>query len=474
MRTPTCIYADSKYSIKRHGGVIKCNAAKVYLAAYSYGEEKMESLFDISDESNAYAPLADRMRPEILDDIIGQDESVGKNSFLYKMIERDTVPSLLLFGPPGCGKTTIASVIAKMTKFKFLKLNATSSGAKEIRDIVPAAQKELQYYGRRTIVFIDEVHRFNRAQQDLLLPYVENGTFILIGATTENPYFELNGSLLSRISLIHLKPLSIDSIVLILQKALTDKNKGLGMHDYHADEIVLKNIAAYAAGDTRIALNLLEQATTSLPYGGVLTEKEVQGVAGEQMSVYDKKGDYHYDTASAFIKSMRGSDPQAALHYLARMIAGGEKTSFISRRIIICAAEDVGLADPAALRVAVSAAQAAEMVGFPEAQIILAEAVLYISLAPKSNSTVVGISAAMTDIAKKSNWSIPRHLKDAHYNGANRLGYGITYKYPHAYGGWVKQQYLPDELCSAVYYRPVLNGAEAEIVKRWNKRMNKE
>lgn len=246
------------------------------------------------------------------------------------------------------------------------------------------------------------------------------------------------------------------------------------MHDYHADEIVLKNIAAYAAGDTRIALNLLEQATTSLPYGGVLTEKEVQGVAGEQMSVYDKKGGYHYDIASAFIKSMRGSDPQAALHYLARMIAGGEKTSFISRRIIICAAEDVGLADPAALRVAVSAAQAAEMVGFPEAQIILAEAVLYISLAPKSNSTVVGISAAMTDIAKKSNWSIPRHLKDAHYNGANRLGYGITYKYPHAYGGWVKQQYLPDELCSAVYYRPVLNGAEAEIVKRWNKRMNKE
>lgn len=453
MRTPTCIYADSKYSIKRHGGVIKCNAAKVYLAAYSYGEEKMESLFDISDESNAYAPLADRMRPEILDDIIGQDESVGKNSFLYKMIERDTVPSLLLFGPPGCGKTTIASVIAKMTKFKFLKLNATSSGAKEIRDIVPAAQKELQYYGRRTIVFIDEVHRFNRAQQDLLLPYVENGTFILIGATTENPYFELNGSLLSRIRSIHLKPLSIDSIVLILQKALTDKNKGLGMHDYHADEIVLKNIAAYAAGDTRIALNLLEQATTSLPYGGVLTEKEVQGVAGEQMSVYDKKGDYHYDIASAFIKSMRGSDPQAALHYLARMIAGGEKTSFISRRIIICAAE---------------------MVGFPEAQIILAEAVLYISLAPKSNSTVVGISAAMTDIAKKSNWSIPRHLKDAHYNGANRLGYGIAYKYPHAYGGWVKQQYLPDELCSAVYYRPVLNGAEAEIVKRWNKRMNKE
>ena len=474
MRTPTCIYADSKYSIKRHGGVIKCNAAKVYLAAYSYGEEKMESLFDISDESNAYAPLADRMRPEILDDIIGQDESVGKNSFLYKMIERDTVPSLLLFGPPGCGKTTIASVIAKMTKFKFLKLNATSSGAKEIRDIVPAAQKELQYYGRRTIVFIDEVHRFNRAQQDLLLPYVENGTFILIGATTENPYFELNGSLLSRIRLIHLKPLSIDSIVLILQKALTDKNKGLGMHDYHADEIVLKNIAAYAAGDTRIALNLLEQATTSLPYGGVLTEKDVQGVAGEQMSVYDKKGDYHYDIASAFIKSMRGSDPQAALHYLARMIAGGEKTSFISRRIIICAAEDVGLADPDALRVAVSAAQAAEMVGFPEAQIILAEAVLYISLAPKSNSTVVGISAAMTDIAKKSNWSIPRHLKDAHYNGANRLGYGIAYKYPHAYGGWVKQQYLPDELCSAVYYRPVLNGAEAEIVKRWNKRMNKE
>ena len=420
------------------------------------------------------APLAARMRPTTLEEFVGQEQIVGKDKLLYRAIKGDRLGSLIFYGPPGTGKTTLAKIIANTTKSEFVQINATTAGIKDIKDTVTAAKERLGMFGKKTILFIDEIHRFNKTQQDTLLPHVEDGTLVLIGATTENPYFELNGSLLSRIRLIHLKPLSIDSIVLILQKALTDKNKGLGMHDYHADEIVLKNIAAYAAGDTRIALNLLEQATTSLPYGGVLTEKEVQGVAGEQMSVYDKKGDYHYDIASAFIKSMRGSDPQAALHYLARMIAGGEKTSFISRRIIICAAEDVGLADPAALRVAVSAAQAAEMVGFPEAQIILAEAVLYISLAPKSNSTVVGISAAMTDIAKKSNWSIPRHLKDAHYNGANRLGYGIAYKYPHAYGGWVKQQYLPDELCSAVYYRPVLNGAEAEIVKRWNKRMNKE
>lgn len=435
----------------------------------------MESLFHISEqEINVYAPLAERMRPETLDEIVGQEESVGKNSFLYKMIERDTVPSLLLFGPPGCGKTTIASVIAKMTKFKFLKLNATSSGTKEIRDAVEAAQKEMQYYGRRTIVFIDEIHRFNKAQQDLLLPYVEDGTFILIGATTENPYFELNGPLLSRIRLIHLKPLTEDSLLVILKRALYNKEKGLGKYNYHAEETVLKNIAFYASGDTRIALNLLEQAATILPQGGILTEKEIRGVAGEQMSVYDKKGDYHYDIVSAFIKSMRGSDPQAALHYLARMIAGGEKPSFISRRIMICAAEDVGLADINALRVAVSAAQAADMVGFPEAQIILAEAVLYIALAPKSNSTVSGISAAMSEVRKKKNWSIPAHLKDAHYSGAGKLGHGVTYKYPHSYGGWVEQQYLPDELRTAVYYRPIFNGAEADIFRNWNKRINRK
>ena len=433
-------------------------------------------LFDYMRENTMEkeSPLASRLRPRTLDEVVGQQHIIGKDKLLYRAIKADKLGSVIFYGPPGTGKTTLAKVIANTTQADFKQINATVAGKKDMEEVVTEAKNNMGMYGRRTILFVDEIHRFNKGQQDYLLPFVEDGTLTLIGATTENPYFELNGSLLSRIRLIHLKPLSIDSIVLILQKALTDKNKGLGMHDYHTDEIVLKNIAAYAAGDTRIALNLLEQATTSLPYGGVLTEKEVQGVAGEQMSVYDKKGDYHYDIASAFIKSMRGSDPQAALHYLARMIAGGEKTSFISRRIIICAAEDVGLADPDALRVAVSAAQAAEMVGFPEAQIILAEAVLYISLAPKSNSTVVGISAAMTDIAKKSNWSIPRHLKDAHYNGANRLGYGITYKYPHAYGGWVKQQYLPDELCSAVYYRPVLNGAEAEIVKRWNKRMNKE
>lgn len=428
----------------------------------------MDSLFDSPDLiSKKIAPLADRMRPDILDDIVGQEDSVGKNSFLFNMIKKDTIPSLLLFGPPGCGKTTIASVIAKMTKCEFIKLNATSSGAKEIREVVQAAQKELKYYGRRTIIFIDEIHRFNKAQQDLLLPYVEDGTFILIGATTENPYFELNRPLLSRLRLIHLKPLTIDSIVVILRHALSNTTKGLGEYKYKADDAVLKKIAMYASGDSRIALNLLEQSVTLLPCGGILTEKEIIGVAGEQMSVYDKNGDYHYDIASAFIKSMRGSDPDAALHYLARMIEGGENPSFISRRIMICAAEDVGLADPSALCVAVAAAQAAEMIGFPEAQIPLSEAVLYIALAPKSNSAVVGISEAISEVKKKSNWSIPAHLKDAHYSGAVKLGHGVSYKYPHSYGGWVQQQYLPDEIKSSTYYHPVDNGMESKISKAW-------
>ena len=431
----------------------------------------MDSLFAQPQKK----PLADRMRPTRLSDFVGQETAVGERSPLRRMIEKDQLQSVLFYGPPGTGKTTLAQVIAHMTGDEFVAINAVSSGVPELRKLIAKAQ-ELQRGGMgRTIVFIDEIHRFNKAQQDVLLPYVENGTIILIGATTENPFFEINSPLLSRMKVIRLEHLTADGIKKILERALTDKEKGYGSEGITVTAEALEALADFAGGDARVALNLLEQAEFMLPDGSKeITMDVLRSVAGNALQRYDKKGDYHYDIASAFIKSMRGSDPQAALHYLARMIAGGEKTSFISRRIIICAAEDVGLADPAALRVAVSAAQAAEMVGFPEAQIILAEAVLYISLAPKSNSTVVGISAAMTDIAKKSNWSIPRHLKDAHYNGANRLGYGIAYKYPHAYGGWVKQQYLPDELCSAVYYRPVLNGAEAEIVKRWNKRMNKE
>ena len=435
----------------------------------------MDSLFDFDKgDKNSYAPLADRMRPETLDEIIGQEAAVGKNSFLYQMIQKDTVPSILLFGPPGCGKTTIALVIAKMTKSRFIKLNATASGTKDIRDVVAKAKEELSYYGRRTIVFIDEIHRFNKGQQDLLLPYVEDGTIILIGATTENPYFEINRPLLSRVRIIHLSALSEKAEILLLRRALADRQKGLGEYGYQASDGVLQLISSYAFGDIRMALNLLEQSASMLPVNGILTEKEVKEVAGEHLSVYDKNSDYHYDITSAFIKSMRGSDPDAALHYLARMIEGGEKLSFISRRIMICAAEDVGLADPRALSVAVSAAKAAEMVGFPEARIILAEAVLYIALAPKSNSSVEGISRAMAEVKSRKDWSIPDWLKDAHYNGAQNMGHGKGYLYPHNFGGWVEQQYLPDELRGHVYYQAVPNGEESGISRKWEEIRNRK
>ncbi len=428
----------------------------------------MDSLFDMtSEEQVSYAPLADRMRPRRLDEIMGQEAAIGRGSFLYRMIEKDTIPSLLLFGPPGCGKTTIASVIAEMTKSHFVKVNATSSGIKDIRDVVTKAKEELSYYRRRTIVFIDEIHRFNKGQQDVLLPYVEDGTFILIGATTENPYFEINGPLLSRMRLIHLKALTDESIIAVLRRALVDEKRGLGIHHYGATEEALSLISSYASGDTRVALNLLEQSCAMLADGAALTPKEIAEVAGERTAAYDKNRDYHYNIISAFIKSMRGSDPDAALHYLARMIDGGEKPSFISRRIMICAAEDVGLADPQALQVAVAAAQASEMVGFPEAQIILAEAVLYVCLAPKSNSSCSGIFAAEGEEKTRANWSIPLHLMDAHYGGAKKMGIGVDYKYPHDFGGWVEQQYLPDELVGHTYYRPRPLGKEGDLVRAW-------
>lgn len=435
----------------------------------------MDSLFDAAPaDQKRFAPLAERMRPLDLSEVYGQENAVGKGTFLYRMIERDSIPSLLLFGPPGCGKTTIASVVAEMTKSRFIKLNATASGIKEIRDLVEKAKEELNYYGRRTIVFIDEIHRFNKGQQDVLLPYVEDGTFTLVGATTENPYFEINGPLLSRLRLIRLSPLGSEALVHILRRALQDAERGLGKYRYTADDDVLLAIGDLAGGDARMALNLLEQVTSLLPAGSVVTKEMLRKVAGEHMSLYDKNGDYHYDIVSAFIKSMRGSDPDAALHYMARMIEGGEKPSFISRRIMICAAEDVGLADPKALSVAVAAAQAAEMVGFPEGRIPLAEAVLYISLAPKSNSAVVGIDAAMADVKRKNSWSIPSYLKDAHYSGAAKLGQGIGYKYPHDFGGWVAQQYLPDELKNQVYYVPCKNGDENGLAETWQRRRNGE
>lgn len=430
----------------------------------------MDSLFDVADEmEQVYTPLAERMRPRRLEDIVGQEEVLGTNSFLGKMIRQDHVPSILLFGPPGCGKTSIASVIARTSRSKFIKLNATSDGIKQIREIAKTAKEDIQYYRKRTIVFIDEIHRFSKNQQDVLLPYIEDGTLSLIGATTENPYFEMIRPLLSRMRLIRLKPLGLRAVCEVLHRAAEDREQGLGKQQLKISPDTLQKIAEYAGGDLRMALNLLEQSAALLPDGGILTEKEVREVAGEPASVYDKDGDCHYDIVSAFIKSMRGSDPDAALHYLARMIHGGEKPSFISRRIMICAAEDVGLADPRALTVAVSAAKAAEMIGFPEAQIPLAEAVLYICLAPKSNSSVAGISAALREEGVRADWSVPVWLRDAHYSGAEKLGHGKGYLYPHNFGGWVKQQYLPDELEGHRYYKASDNGEEKNLADSWKR-----
>ncbi|EFR42820.1 replication-associated recombination protein A [Dialister micraerophilus] len=426
----------------------------------------MDSLFDIKQD-NTYIPLADRMRPDKLEDIVGQKNSIGSQSFLYKMICKDLVPSLLLFGPPGCGKTTIAKVIASTTKSNFIKFNATENGIKEIRLIAIKAEENLKFYNKRTILFIDEIHRFNKSQQDVLLPYTEDGTLTLIGATTENPYFSLNRALLSRIRLVRLTELSIDDIISILKNALTNKDKGLGKYNYEYNEKSLKEIAVFANGDTRIALNLLEQVTSLVAPNGTITENLVKEVAGEQIFLYDKKGDNHYDVASAFIKSMRGSDVNAALHYLSRMIESGEKPEFISRRIIISAAEDVGLANPNALLLATSAAEAADRVGFPEARIILSEAVIYICLSPKSNSAYKAINIAQKREKETKIREVPIHLRDSHYSGAEKMGYGKEYKYPHDFGGWVNQLYLPETLKQDIYYKPILKGEEKKLYKEW-------
>lgn len=422
----------------------------------------MESLF--SGGGYVHKPLADRMRPEKLNDFVGQENAVGSGSPLRRMIERDMLQSVLFYGPPGTGKTTLARVIANMTGEQFVAVNAVSSGVPELRKLIAKAQ-DLQRSGLgRTIVFIDEIHRFNKAQQDVLLPYVENGTIILIGATTENPFFEINSPLLSRMKVIRLEKLQPVHIKKILQRAVADRDKGFG-GSFTVDDDVLDILADFAAGDARSALNLLEQAEFMLPESGErhLTVEVLHSVIGTAMQRYDKKGDQHYDIISAFIKSMRGSDADAALHYLARMIAGGEDLRFIARRIVICAAEDVGLADPNALVVANAAAQAADFVGFPEAQIPLAEAVCYIAKAPKSNTAYVGIAEAMQDVKNKNCGSVPKHLRDAHYPGAQALGHGLDYKYPHSYpSGWVKQQYLPDELIGACYYRPSGNGQDID------------
>lgn len=420
----------------------------------------MDSLF----AQTITKPLADRMRPRRLSDFAGQEKALGPGSPLRRMIERDALQPLLFYGPPGTGKTTLAHIIANMTQSRFVALNAVSSGVPELRRLIGEARDALYSGMGRTIVFIDEIHRFNKAQQDVLLPYVENGTVILIGATTENPFFEVNAPLLSRMKIIRLERLDKNAVKKILQKALTDKENGYGRQGLAMTDEALEALADFCGGDARVALNLLEQAEFMLPDGVKTIDGEVlKSVMGDAFKRYDKKGDRHYDTVSAFIKSMRGSDADAALHYMAEMLESGEDVRFIARRIVICAAEDVGNADPMALVVANSAAQAAHFIGLPEAQLPLAQAVCYIANAPKSNACCTAIFSAREE-ARSVQSTVPKHLRDAHYPGAGALGHGTGYKYPHDYpGGWVQQQYMPDELIGHKYYFPKDIGAEKAL-----------
>ncbi|WP_298707806.1 replication-associated recombination protein A [uncultured Veillonella sp.] len=430
----------------------------------------MDSLFDLAP-TNTYEPLPVRMRPTKLDHLYGQEKAVGKGTFLRAMVEKDTIPSMLFYGPCGTGKTTLAGIIAKMSNSHFVNLNATNAGIGELRTIIEDARKRVRSLQQRTILFLDEIHRFNKSQQDVLLPCVEDGTIILIGATTENPFFEVNRPLLSRLRLITLEALTSKAIGQILRRAITDEEVGLGKRRLQVTDEVLEDVGIFVNGDGRMALNILEQAAAMVPDGGTISIEVLEKVVGRRIYTYDKKGDSHYDTISAFIKSMRGSDVQATVHYLARMIEAGEDPNFIARRIVICAAEDVGLADPQALILANAAAQAAHMVGFPEARIILSEAACYVALAPKSNSAYMAIDAAIADVRHEDCGQVPDHLKDSHYSGASKLGHGKAYKYAHNYpNGYVKQQYLPTPLVDATYYNGIKRGREEQLLNDWEER----
>ena len=429
-------------------------------------------LFDYmrSNTMKSESPLASRMRPTRLEEIVGQQHILGKDKLLYRAIRADKLRSVIFYGPPGTGKTTIAKVIAHTTSAEFTQINATVAGKKDMEEVVRQAKDALGMYGRRTILFVDEIHRFNKSQQDYLLPFVEDGTLILIGATTENPYFEVNGALISRSVIFELKALEKEDIKTLLRRALTDVEKGMGAYDAAADEEALDFLADMAGGDARNALNALELGiltTDRAEDGKIHITLDVAAECIQKKVVrYDKEGDNHYDTISAFIKSMRGSDPDAAVYYLAKMLYAGEDVKFIARRIMICASEDVGNADPMALTVAVSAAQAVERIGMPEAQIILSQAVLYVATAPKSNSAVNAISAAMDNVGRYKT-TVPAHLQDAHYKGAKNLGHGTGYKYAHDYPNhYVQQQYLPDEIRDASFYEPGDQGYEEQIRER--------
>lgn len=413
-------------------------------------------------------PLASRLRPTTLDEVVGQQHIVGKDKLLYRAIKADKLSSIIFYGPPGTGKTTLAKVIANTTSAEFMQINATSAGKKDMEEVVAAAKNNQGMYGKKTILFIDEIHRFNKGQQDYLLPFVEDGTIILIGATTENPYFEVNPALLSRSVIFELKKLSTEDIRTLLLRAVNDTEKGMGSYHAQMDDDALEFLADMANGDARAALTAIELGilTTDRSEDGIIhiTLDVASECIQKRVINYDKTGDNHYDTISAFIKSMRGSDPDAAVYYLARMLYAGEDVKFIARRIMILASEDIGNADPQALQVAVAAAQAVERLGMPEARIVLAQAVTYMASAPKSNSAINAIDKAMRVVQETKTPPVPVHLQDAHYKSAGKLGHGKGYKYAHDYKNhYVKQQYLPDGLTGEVFYEPSENGYEQQI-----------
>lgn len=438
-------------------------------------EVKNMNLFDYMKEQTLEkeSPLASRLRPTTLDEVVGQEHIIGKDKLLYRAIKADKISSVIFYGPPGTGKTTLAKVIANTTSAKFVQLNATTSGKKDMEAVVEEAKQTLGMYQQKTILFVDEIHRFNKSQQDYLLPFVEDGTIILIGATTENPYFEVNGALLSRSIIFELKPLSKENVKTLITRAVTDVEKGLGSYRAVIDEDAKEFLADIAGGDARSALNAVE-------LGVLTTERSEDGLIHITLDIaseciqkrvvrYDKDGDQHYDTISAFIKSMRGSDPDAAVYYLSKMLNAGEDIKFIARRIMICASEDVGNADPMAIVVATSAAQAVERVGMPESQIILSQAAIYVASAPKSNACCNAIFAANESV-RSVKTTVPSHLQDAHYKGCTDLGRGIGYKYAHDYPHhYVEQQYLPDEIKDARFYEPSDNGYEVKIKENFKK-----
>jgi len=436
-------------------------------------------MFELQAEKNLLkdAPLAERLKPSKLEDYVGQEHILGRGKLLWRAIKADKITSLLLYGPPGTGKTSLAKVIANSTKSNFVRLNAVTDGLKELREVVAAAKNNLGMYNVKTILFIDEIHRFNKAQQDALLPFVEKGTLILIGATTENPYYEVNNALISRSMLFKLEPLNKEHIKCIITRALQDKKDGFGNTNICMEEEAKNYIANMASGDARRALNALELSvlTTDRDKDGKIniTLEIAEECLQKKHIQYDKNRDEHYDVISAFIKSMRGSDPDATSHYLARMIYAGEDPKFIARRIVVAASEDVGNADPIAMVVANNAAQAVQFVGMPEARIILSQAAIYVACAPKSNASYMAINKAIKDIGEKNIGSVPPYLKDQNYSGGKKKGQ-VGYLYPHSYeGNYVKQQYLPDELMGTSYYEASENGYEQKIKERLKSHLDK-